>query len=163
MSHATLRFVKSLIALAAIAFLAGCPGGSGNLNTSGNANSTSTEGTKGAFFLSYDQQHDPSKDVDPSLEKIALVWEGARQLGPGESKATEDTFKASDNPEVHSADPWKSSPTMAPNLNAGIWDISLTVQGGPAMVCNSIKLDAGANKSLTFVLDKDGKFSGCTN
>lgn len=121
---------------------------------------------KGSFFLEFNNafaQLNPSGNKTPS--DIPVVWEGSRQLGSEEKQAAEDTFNIVQTPTVNkvATDAWFTT-RFVQDLNAGDWNLSVTVDGKKMSCGSPITLAPKALVNVTFQVSKDtGDYTGCTH
>src|SRR5690349_3241792 len=123
MSQSKLRFATPLVAFTGAAFLlAGCTIGTWGSGTS------PPSGKQGSFFLEFNNAFDqPGDDVGGAKTQVdvPVVWAGSRQLGPEEQQAAGDIINISSTWHGFATDPWYTT-TIAPNLNPGNWNLSVT-------------------------------------
>jgi hypothetical protein len=160
MSKPYLRSALTLASLTTAGFIfAGCFGGSIPSQPSGSSGQT------GSFILQYYNNYDQTGDDVGGAKTptdVSIIWSGSRKLYES-SPSSGDTFGISSTWHGYATDPWNTN-TLAGNLNAGDWQLSVNVNGADMMCQSAISLPSGKTVIVTFDIDKtSGLFSGCTS
>jgi hypothetical protein len=164
-SHSKLRFVISLLAFTAMAFLlASCWNGGGpktNTNTNTNTNAP-TEGPSPsggkAAGLSLNYQNKFNMNQDTVGEDITVVFGGSRKLGPGEVEKAGDNFK-----EEVKGNSKSVISKFVTFLNEGNWDVWIAFPPGNQQThCPfSIEVKSQPSNAVTFVWNESNSFDKC--
>ena len=161
MSHSKLRFVISLLAFTAMAFLlASCEkcGGSGtNINAPTEGTSPSP-GKVGGLSLNYQNLFNMKQET--TGKDIPVIFGGSRKLGPGEIEGTGDTFKE----EVTGNSKFVIS-KLVPFLNVGSWDVWIAFPPGNQQThCPlPIEVKSDPTNAVTFVWNESNSFDKCNS
>ncbi|MGB7068559.1 MAG: hypothetical protein WBD22_03635 [Pyrinomonadaceae bacterium] len=153
-----LRFAFSLVAITGVGIIiAGC----GDWSWPGaNNNSNSNSSQTGGFNLIFKNNYNPTSDDTGGAKKpsdVTLVWAG--EVGEGSGGAGDSFNVTTTELTVFTTDAWTSTGTIVPNLNAGDWSLSVTVNGRLLTCPSPIPLSQG---NVFFTVDEADLFAGCS-